>query len=459
MLLGMLMPILPIDTGRYGTKEMKLIFEEEHRLQRMLDVEAALAWAHAEVGDIPREDAENIMKRASTRHVKLERVKEVERHIKHDLASIVRVLAEQSGSSSTYVHLGATSYDIVDTANALLLRDALELIEQKLDCLEEILIEKADKYKRTIMAGRTHGQHALPTTLGFKFAVWIRETARNLQRLRQCRRRLIVGKMTGAVGTQAGLGRHAAKIQELVMKKLEIKPADISTQILQRDRLAEMICVFAISASSLDNIATEIRELQRPEIAELFEAFEHKKQVGSSTMPHKRNPEICERICGLAKVLRGLVVPSLENIVTWHERDLTQSSSERFIIPEACILLDHILFLAIDVLTNLRVDTDRMRVNLEITEGRIMSEAIMTALFQKGMNRQEAHELLRKLTTKSILEDRPFKEILAESKEVCKFLTERDTAKALDPENYLGTAVKQVDAAIRKTRREREIKV
>ena len=459
MLLGVLMPILPIDTGRYGTKEMKLIFEEEHRLQRMLDVEAALAWAHAEVGDIPREDAENIMKRASTRHVKLERVKEVERHIKHDLASIVRVLAEQSGSSSAYVHLGATSYDIVDTANALLLRDALELIEQKLDCLEEILIEKADKYKRTIMAGRTHGQHALPTTLGFKFAVWMRETARNLQRLRQCRRRLIVGKMTGAVGTQAGLGRHAAKIQELVMKKLEIKPADISTQILQRDRLAEMICVFAISASSLDNIATEIRELQRPEIAELFEAFEHKKQVGSSTMPHKRNPEICERICGLAKVIRGLVVPSLENIVTWHERDLTQSSSERFIIPEACILLDHILFLAIDVLTNLRVDTDRMRVNLEITEGRIMSEAIMTALFQKGMNRQEAHELLRKLTTKSILEDRPFKEILAESKEVCKFLTERDTTKALDPENYLGTAVKQVDAAIRKTRREREIKV
>ena len=180
MLLGVLMPVLPIDTGRYGTKEMKLIFEEEHRLQLMLDVEAALAWAQAEVGDIPREDAENIMKRASTRHVKLERVKEVERHIKHDLASIVRVLAEQSGSSSAYVHLGATSYDIVDTANALLLRDAFELIEQKLDCLEEILIEKADKYKRTIMAGRTHGQHALPTTLGFKFAVWMRETARNL---------------------------------------------------------------------------------------------------------------------------------------------------------------------------------------------------------------------------------------------------------------------------------------
>lgn len=459
MLLGMPMPVLPIDTGRYGTKEMKRIFEEEHRLQSMLDVEAALAWAHAEVGDFPREDAKKIMKRASTRHVKLKRVKEVEQQIKHDLAAIVRVLAEQSGSSSAYVHLGATSYDIIDTANALMLRDALELIEQKLGHLEEILMEKAEKYKRTIMAGRTHGQHALPTTLGFKVAVWMRETARNLQRLKQCRRRLIVGKMTGAVGTQAGFGRHAAKIQELVMKKLGIAPADISTQIVQRDRHAEMVCVFAICASSLDNIATEIRELQRPEIAELFEAFEHKKQVGSSTMPHKRNPELCERICGLAKVLRGLVAPSLENVATWHERDLTQSSSERFIIPEACIVLDHMLFLAIDVLTNLRVDEERMRLNLEITEGRMMSEAIMTALFQKGMNRQEAHELLRKLTTKSILEGCPFKEILAKSEEIRKFLTKRDTAKALDPENYLGTAVKQVDAAIKKTRSEREGKV
>ncbi|MCK4933842.1 adenylosuccinate lyase, partial [Candidatus Bathyarchaeota archaeon] len=322
------MPILPIDTGRYGTKEMKLIFEEENRLQRMLDVEAALAWAHAEVGDIPREDAEKIMKKASTRCVKLKRVKEVEQKIKHDLASIVRVLAEQSGSSGTYVHLGATSYDIIDTANALLLKDALGLIEHKMERVEDILIEKADKHKGTIMAGRTHGQHALPITLGFKIANWMRETARNLQRIKQCRERLIVGKMSGAVGTQAGLGRHAAKIQELVMKKLGIELADISTQIVQRDRHAEMVCVFAICASSLDNIATEIREFQRPEIAELFEAFEYKKQVGSSTMPHKRNPEICERICGLAKVLRGLVGPSLENVVTWHERDLTQSSSE-----------------------------------------------------------------------------------------------------------------------------------
>ncbi len=449
------MPILPIDTGRHGTKEMRAIFEEENRLQRMLDVEAALAWAHAQVGDIPRKDAEMIVKKASTRYVKLERVKAIEQEIKHDVASMVRALAEQSGSSGAYVHLGATSYDIVDTANALVLKDATTLIEQKLSSLEQVLMEKASKHKRTIMVGRTHGQHALPITLGFKFAVWLRENARNIQRLRQCSERVLVGKMTGAVGTQAGLGSHAMKVQELVMKKLGIKHADISTQIVQRDRHAEFICLLALIASSLDNIATEIRELQRPEIAELFEAFEYEKQVGSSSMSQKRNPEICERVCGLAKVMRGLVVPSLENVVTWHERDLTQSSAERFIIPESCILLDYMLFLMIDVLANLRIDERRMQQNLKITQGRMMSEAVMARLVEKGMNRQEAHELLRKLTIKSELKNLHFEKALAGSKEVRRFLTEEDIGNALDPQKYLGTAVEQVEHMIKKTRRER----
>lgn len=452
------MPILPIDTGRYGTKEMREIFEEENKLQRMLDVEAALAWAHAEVGNIPRKDAEKIMKKASTRYVKLERVKAIEREIKHDIASIVRALAEQSGSSGAYVHLGATSYDIVDTAKALLLKDAVKLIEQKLNTLEQVLMKKASKYKRTIMIGRTHGQHALPTTLGFKFAIWMRENARNIRRLKQCSDRLLVGKMTGAVGTQAGLGRHAVEIQELVMKKLGIKHADISTQIVQRDRHAEFVCLLALIASSLDNIATEIRELQRPEIAELFEAFEYEKQVGSSAMSHKRNPETCETICGLAKVLRGLVIPSLENVVTWHERDLTQSSAERFVIPEACVLVDHMLFRMINVLADLRVDEERMKQNLKITQGRAMSEAVMTALVEKGMNRQEAHELLRKLTIKSELENCHFEEVLVNNKKIQKFLTEKEISDALDPQKYLGTAVEQLELMLEKTRRERKVR-
>lgn len=450
------MPILPIDTGRYGTAEMRRIFEEEMRVQKMLDVEAALAWAHAEVGNIPRKDAEKIAAMASTKHVKLSRVKEIEREIKHDVASLVRALAEVCGASGAYVHLGATSYDIVDTAIALQLKEALALIEKRLNSFEKVLIEKALKYKDTLMIGRTHGQHALPITLGFKFAVWMREVSRHIQRLRQCRERVLVGKMSGAVGTQAGLGDKAVKIQELVMKRLGIKAADISTQIVQRDRHAELICLLAMIATSLENFATEIRELQRPEIAELFEPFETEKQVGSSTMPHKRNPETCERICGLARIVRSLAVPALENVVTWHERDLTQSSAERFIIPEACILVDYMLFLMTNIVANLRVDEERMLKNIEITQGRVMSEAVMIALTRKGVSRQKAHELLRKLTIKSEIEKRPFKETLLEDKVVRSKLSEKEIDDALNIKNYLGTALKQVESMVERTLKERK---
>jgi len=445
---------LPIDTGRYGTAEMRRIFEEEARVQKMLDVEAALAWAHAEVGNIPRKDAEKIAAMASLKHVKLSRVKEIEREIKHDVASLVRALAEACGPSGAYVHLGATSYDIVDTANALQFKDALGLIEKRLDKFEKILMENALKYKTTLMVGRTHGQHALPITLGFKFTVWMREISRHIQRLRQCKERVLVGKMSGAVGTQAGLGTHAIKIQELVMQKLGVRPADISTQIVQRDRHAELVCMLALIASSLENFATEIRELQRPEIGELFESFEVAKQVGSSTMPQKQNPELCERVCGLARIVRSLVVPALEDVTTWHERDLTQSSAERFIFPETCILTDYLLFLMTNIVGNLRVDEQRMLKNMEVTQGRFMSEAVMIALTKKGVNRQEAHELLRKLTIKSEIEKRDFKEVLLEDETVSKELSKKEIGDALNPRNYLGTAVKQVELIVQKTKEE-----
>jgi len=306
------------------------------------------------------------------------------------------------------------------------------------------------------MAGRTHGQHALPTTLGFIFAVWTREIARHIQRLRECKERILVGKMSGAVGTQAGLGSNALKIQQLVMEKLGIKPAEISTQIVQRDRHAELVCLLAVIASTLDKIAIEIRELQRTEIDELAEPFQRAKQVGSSTMPHKRNPELCERVSGLAKVMRSLVVPALENIPTWHERDLTQSSAERFIIPEACILTDYMLNLMTNIIENLQVYEKRMRKNIELTKGRIMSEAVMIALARKGMSRQEAHEHLRRLAIKSTMEKQSFKKVLLEDKTVRKRLDEKEINRALNPRNYLGTAVKQVELVIKKTRRERK---
>jgi len=347
------MPILPIDTGRYGTPEMLRIFEEESYVQKMLDVEAALAWAHAQVGDIPHEDAERIAEMASTQHVKLDRIKEIEKEIKHDIMSLVRAFAEACGPSGAYIHLGVTSYDVVDTARALQLREAADVLRRKLDYLELALTKGAERYKEVMMIGRTHGQHALPLTFGLKLSVWMREISRHIQRLAECRQRLIVGKMSGAVGTQAGLGPKAIEIQALVMKKLGIEAAEVSTQIIQRDRHAEFVCLLAMIASSLDKFAAEIRELQRTEIGEVFEPFEEKKQVGSSAMPHKRNPELCERICGLAKIVRSLAVPALENIPTWHERDLTQSSSERFVIPEACILTDYMLHLMIGVISNL----------------------------------------------------------------------------------------------------------
>jgi adenylosuccinate lyase len=434
---------------------MKRIFEEETRVQKMLDVEAALAWAHAEVGNISKKDAEKIMATALSKRVKLSRIKEIEHEIKHDVAALVRALAEASGSSGAFVHLGATSYDVVDTANALQLKDALELIMKRLDDLEMVLAEKALQYKETLMVGRTHGQHALPITLGFKFAVWKCEAARHIERLKQCEDRILVGKMSGAVGTQAALGLHAARIQELVMQRLGIKAAEISTQIVQRDRYAELVCLLAMIASSLDNFATEIRELQRPEIAELFEAFEEGKQVGSSTMPHKRNPETCERICGLARIMRGLAVPALENMITWHERDLTQSSAERFILPEACVLIDYMLFLMSSIIENLHVDEQRMLKNIELTQGRAMSEAVMMALTRKGVSRQEAHELLRKLAIKSEDEKRPFKMVLLDDKAVTQNLSEKEVDHALNPKNYLGTAVKQVELAAEKKAGER----
>ena len=452
------MPILPIDTGRYGTAEMRRVFEEETRVQRMLDVEAALAWAHAEVGDIPREDAEKIAAMASTKYVKLSRIKEIEREIKHDIASLVRALAEACGPSGAYVHLGATSSDIIDTATALQLREALRLIEKRLNEFERVLIEKSLQYKDTLMTGRTHGQHALPITLGFKFAVWMREISRHIQRLRQCKKRVLVGKMTGAVGVQAGLGPHAMKIQELVMQRLGIKSAEISTQIVQRDRHAELVCLLAMIASTLDNFATEIRELQRPEIGEFFEPFDLEKRVGSSTMPHKRDPETCETTCGLAKIIRSLVFPALENVKTWHERDLTQSSAERFINPEACILIDHMLFSMSTVVANLYVDEQRMLKNIELTQGRSLSEAVMIVLTKKGVSRQEAHERLRKLAIKSKMEKRHFREILLEDKVVSNKLSEKEIDDALNPRNYLGTALEQVELMVKKTTEEREVR-
>ena len=261
--------------------------------------------------------------------------------------------------------------------------------------------------------------------------------------------------MSGAVGVQAGLEPHSQDIQELVMRRLGVKAAEISTQIVQRDRHAELVCKLAIIASTLENFATEIRELQRPEIGEFFEPFDVEKRVGSSTMPHKRDPETSETTCGLARIVRSLVNPTLENVTTWHERDMTQSSAERFTIPEACILVDHMLASMSRVMAGLVVDEERLAENTGLTQGRAMSEAVMIALTKKGISRQKAHEHLRKLAVKSTLEKRHFRQILLEDEEVTSALTQEEIDNVLNPRNYTGTAATQVDLMIELTKRER----
>jgi len=449
------LPILPIDTGRYGSPEVRRVFEEENRFQKMLDVEAALAWARAQVGDIPREAAEEIEQHASTKLVSIDHVHEVEKVVDHEIMALVDVLSSVSGKSGAYVHFGATSSDILDTGLALQMREGLGIISTKLDKLEEVLIGLSKRHRDTLMIGRTHAQHALPMTAGLKFAVWLRETSRHIERLDQCKPRVLVGKMSGAIGTMASLGKNARQVQDLVMKRLGLGVPEVTSQIVQRDRYAELICLFAMIASSMDKFATEIRNLQRPEIDELAEPFRVGMQVGSSTMPQKKNPWRSENISSLAKMERSLVPPTLESVITWHERDLSQSASERFVIPEAFILMDHMLNSMTRILSGLRVKADRMLENLAKYKDPMMSESVMIALVRKGLPRQEAHRLLQQVVFESEDKKQSFHDVLLSNLTVSKYLTEDEVKAALDPKLYIGMSMELVDAAVEKTIAER----
>ena len=422
----------------------------------MLDVEAALAWARAQVGDISKEAAEEIARQATMKRVKLDRIHEIEKVVDHEIMALVEALSEVAGKSGSYVHLGATSSDILDTAAALQMKEGMDIVATKLDNLEEVLIGLSKKYKQALVIGRTHAQHALPMTLGLKFAVWLREVSRHIERLNQCRKRALVGKMSGAIGTMAGLGKNALKIQAFVMKRLSLQAAEVTSQIVQRDRYAELICVFAILASSLDKFATEIRNLQRPEIDELAEPFDEERQVGSSTMPQKKNPWRSESIFSLSKIERSLVGPALEAIVTWHERDLSQSASERFVIPESFIIIDHMLNSMIRILSDLRVNEKMMFENLMRFKDPMMSESVMVSLVRKGMPRQEAHKLVQQIVFESQKTGRGFAEALASNGTVAKYLTGEEISSALDPKNYLGMSAELVDLAVDRARAERK---
>jgi adenylosuccinate lyase len=441
------MAIHPIEY-RYYSEEMRNVFDEESKLQTWLDVEAALARAHAKLGDIPGESAEEISDKANTKHVSIARVKEIEKETSHDLMAMVRALTEACGEAGKYVHYGATSYDIEDTALALQLREAIVIIEKDMEKLKSILLELTEKYRDVICIGRTHGQHAVPTTYGLKFANWLCEIQRDVERLAQAKERILVGKMTGAVGTQATFGENARELQELVMKDLGLRPVMVSTQVIQRDRHAELIFVLALTGSALEKIAKEMRNLQRTEISEVMEGF-GSKQVGSSTMPHKRNPIKSENICSLARVLKSHVFIALDNNPLEHERDLTNSANERIIFPESFMLLDFMLRRLADILENLELNQENIKRNLELTSGLIMTESLMIGLVKKGMGRQAAHEILRESAMEVYRKNVPLKRILMENPAVKERFTEKEIDHYLDPKNYIGTAMEQVDNVLK----------
>lgn len=441
------MPIHPIDY-RYGTPEMKAIWEEDYRIRMLFRVEAALARAEEEVGLIPKGAADAIARAAEI--ASPQRAKEIEAEIGHDMMAVVLAMAEVCDYGE-WIHLGATSNDILDTATGLQLKASLEIIESKLRELLRVLLDMAMENRYLVCAGRTHGQMAVPTTYGLRFAIWASEVARHIDRLRETRPRAAVGKISGAVGTQAAFGPHGMTIQRRVMEILGLNEVDVSNQVVQRDRHAEVICLLALIASTLDKICVEIRTLQRTEIAEVEESF-GRRQVGSSTMPHKRNPIRSEQVCGLARVVRAQVEPALANIPLWDERDLTNSSCERVIFPEAFVLADHILNLTIRILKGLRIRKENVERNLTLLKGLNMAEAVMVELAKRGAGRQTSHEILRTASMRAFEEGRELLDVLLEDGTVTKYISEDELRALLDPHRYTGTAVEQVERLEKKLR-------
>ena len=435
--------INPVET-RYRTKIAE-IFTEEKKLENWLKVEAVLAKAHAKWGNIPQESAEEICKKANLNYVKLNRVKEIDKEIHHDLMAMVKALSEQcEGNAGKYIHLGATSYDIEDTATGLQLKEAIIYITNSLKKLLIELIKVIQDKKSLVCIGRTHGQHAIPTTYGMRFGVWAYEIDRHLDRLKETLNRISYGKMSGAVGNMASFGEKGIEIQNFITKELGLNPALITNQIIQRDRHAEVLFLTALIGQSLAKVARQFRVLQRNEIAEMFEPFK-KAQVGSSTMPHKRNPHKSERICSLARVLKSNIIPALDNIILEDERDLTNSANERIIFAENFILLDFMIIQLTSIIQEVEFDEERIEENLNLTKGACLSEKIMLNLVEKGIGRQEGHEILRKAAIKAKKENRFIKEILLENGKITESFTKDEIDDLLNPHNYIGKSLELLE--------------
>jgi adenylosuccinate lyase len=414
---------------RYSRPEMAAIWSDEARLQAWLRVEIAACEAWSDAGKIPRDD----MARIRNATVDPSRAAEYEKEMHHDVNSFLRAVADTLGPESRFVHMGLTSSDVVDTALALQLVAAADLLQSDIDRLLEVLAQRAREHKETLTMGRSHGVHAEPTTFGLKIALWVEEMRRNGRRLAEARGTVAVGQLSGPVGTHATV---PPSVEENTMKRLGLAVDPISNQVVQRDRHAHFVQTLALLGASLEKFATEIRHLQRTEVLEAEEPFAE-GQTGSSAMPHKRNPEKCERVCGLARLLRGYAVTALENVSLWHERDISHSSAERVILPDACLVLDYMLDLFTWIMKGLLVYPERMRENIEASYGLVFSQRVLLALIDAGMSRQDAYKLVQRSAMRSWKERASFLDLLQADNEITSVISGPELADLFDYNFYL----------------------
>ncbi len=415
---------------RYTLPEMGAIWSLENKFQKWLDVEIAVCEVHAEDGTIPADALAQIRSKAA---FTVERINEIEKATDHDVIAFTTNLAENIGEASRFVHYGLTSSDVVDTANALILRDACDVLLAKIDAMLPILKQRAYEFKDTPQIGRTHGIHAEPTSFGLVWAVWYSEMRRNRERLERAKAAVAVGKISGAVGTFAHLD---PSVEERVCARLGLKAADVSTQVIQRDSYAEYLSTLAIIASTLEKIALQVRHWQRTEVREAQEAFK-KGQKGSSAMPHKRNPILSERICGMARTVRANSIVGLENIALWHERDISHSSAERIVLPDSSAATDYILAKTISLLDTLVVYPENMLKNLNLTRGLIFSGQLMLALTQKGVSREDAYAYTQRNAMKVWDEGSDYQELIKADTDISSQLSPEEIARVFDLKHYL----------------------
>jgi adenylosuccinate lyase len=448
------MAILPIDGGRYGTKEMREIFDDQKKIYYQLELEATAAESQSEIGMIPEAAAKNIAKMARSGKITTKRVKHLEAKSDHDTAALVEALSELcTASAKPWVHYGLTSNDLVDTSNSMQIRDALAIIEPKVARLAIILAKLAMKFKDVPAVGRTHGQHASIIAFGLKFANWALEMAKHVERIEQCKKRVLICKTLGVVGTGSLMGSKALDVQKRVAKKLSLYPADVTTQIVPRERYAEYVFCIALIGSTLEKIAVEIRNLQRTEIGEVAEPFK-KGQMGSSAVPVKRNPVKSERVTSLSKMLRSQVNISFENIPLWHERDLSNSANERFTLPTSSILLDEMLEAMTKILSELYVNKDKIKKNLGFTKGQIFAEFVLDALIKKGVPRFIAYRDIQRVAFSASESETEFLQAVKKDKAISAHLTKKEIERIFVPESHLGasgTIIKNVFNTVNRT--------